>query len=187
MNNEPFLRYYFSHQTKPHGLTPKITLQVYIHRPMTQQSVIDFQLPIFADNEGHLNETEYINFMLDYHQIQPEDSAMLIHEISEYMTKILTPSVLGTNFHFQINLTLTDNNPEATARFDVDFIITDLEGTTRPPLMGERNETCSVCFENFNNGNYICALSCGHQFHFPCIGEWLRTNISCLLCRETNV
>ncbi|CAH8285161.1 unnamed protein product [Eruca vesicaria subsp. sativa] len=187
MNNEPFLRFTSHTQTKPPGVTPKITLQVYIHRPMTQQSVIDFQLPIFTDNEGNLNETEYIDFMLGYHQIKHEDSTMLIHEISEYTMKIITTNILETNYHFQVNLTLTDNNPEETVRLDVDLILTDLEGTTRPLHTEECNDTCTVCFENFNNGSYICALSCGHQFHFPCIDEWLRTNISCPLCRETDV
>ncbi|CAH8329022.1 unnamed protein product [Eruca vesicaria subsp. sativa] len=102
-------------------------------------------------------------------------------------TEILTSRILNTNFHIQITLTLTDNNQEATAKLDVDLIITDLEGTTRPPHMEELYNTCTVCFENFNNDKYICALSCGHQFHFSCIDEWLRANISCPICRETNV
>ena len=57
---------------------------------------------------------------------------------------------------------------------DINLIFTDFEKTNKP-LNVEEN-TCTVCFENYNYGNNICYLSCGHSFHF----SWLRRNISCL-------
>ncbi|KAL0731426.1 hypothetical protein Bca4012_027520 [Brassica carinata] len=38
---------------------------------------------------------------------------------------------------------------------------------------------CTVFFGNYNNRTYLCSLNCSHTFHFCCIGQWLRTNISC--------
>ncbi|KAF8083541.1 hypothetical protein N665_0766s0001 [Sinapis alba] len=98
MNKEPILSYVFSHQTQPTATNPRRTLQVYINRPNTEQSIIDFQLPSITDNQ--------------------------------------------------------------------------------------ENETCTVCFGNYHNETYLCSIPCGHTFHFRCISQWLRTNISCPVCRD---
>ncbi|KAF8113169.1 hypothetical protein N665_0055s0033 [Sinapis alba] len=85
---------------------------------------------------------------------------------------------------FQFTLTIKDYNQNATARLDVDLIITDLEIIIRPPTTEKKNDTCTICFENYNYRNKICSLTCNHKFHFP---QWLRTNKSCPICRETNL
>ena len=69
----------------------------------------------------------------------------------------------------QVTLTIKDYNQNATSRLDVDLIITDLEGTNRPPTTEEENDICIVCFENYKDGNNFCSLTCGHNFHFVCI------------------
>lgn len=88
---------------------------------------------------------------------------------------------------FQVTLTITQYNKNATLRLDVDLIITDLESTSRPPTMEETNEICIVCFGDYNDGNNIYALTYGHNFHFNCIDQWLRTKISCPVCRKSNL
>ncbi|WZZ34443.1 hypothetical protein YC2023_017844 [Brassica napus] len=87
----------------------------------------------------------------------------------------------------QVTLTIKDYNQNATSRLDVDVIITDLEGTNRPPTTEEKNDICIVCFGNYNDGKNLCSLTCGHIFHFACIDQWLSTKISCLVCRESNL
>jgi hypothetical protein len=37
---------------------------------------------------------------------------------------------------------------------------------------------CTICFENDCSAN-LCKLRCSHQFHMPCILQWLNLNISC--------
>nr|VDD53630.1 unnamed protein product [Brassica oleracea] len=87
----------------------------------------------------------------------------------------------------QVTLTIKNYNPNATSRLDVDLIITDLEGTNRPPTMEEVNDMCIVCFGNYSQHNNLCTLTCGHSFHFACIDQWLRRNISCPIRRESNL
>ncbi|KAL0886104.1 hypothetical protein Bca101_010087 [Brassica carinata] len=87
----------------------------------------------------------------------------------------------------QVTLTIRDYNLDTTARLDVDLIITDLEGTNRPPTTEEENHICTICLEDYSNVTNISILSCGHKFHFLCIDHWLRTNISCPMCRENNL
>ena len=75
----------------------------------------------------------------------------------------------------QVTLNIKDYNQNATSRLDVDLIITDLEGTNRPPTTEEENNICIVCFGNYKDGNNLCSLTCGHNFHFACTDQWLRT------------
>ncbi|KAL0654510.1 hypothetical protein Bca4012_097201 [Brassica carinata] len=87
----------------------------------------------------------------------------------------------------QVTLTIWNYNQNTTARLDVDLIITDLEETNRPPTTKEENDICTICFRNYNYGNKLCSLTCGHNFYFTCIDQWLRTNKSCQICRESNL
>ena len=87
----------------------------------------------------------------------------------------------------QVTLIIKNYNQNATSRLDVDLIITDLEGTNKPPTTEEENDICIVCYGNYNDGNNLCFLTCGHNFHFPCIDQWFRTKISYPVCRECNL
>eukprot|EP00250_Pteridium_aquilinum_P012200 c20565_g2_i1 orf=462-1721(-) len=42
---------------------------------------------------------------------------------------------------------------------------------------------CPICLEEFHAGNEVRGLPCAHNFHVPCIDEWLRLNIKCPRCR----
>ncbi|WZZ35620.1 hypothetical protein YC2023_019021 [Brassica napus] len=57
MSNLPLISHHLSHQTKSTNGNPKQTLQIYIRRPNTQQSVIDFQLPSIIDNQSNCNDS----------------------------------------------------------------------------------------------------------------------------------
>jgi len=43
--------------------------------------------------------------------------------------------------------------------------------------------TCSVCHENFKDGEPTKELLCNHPFHPNCIDPWLANNDSCPTCR----
>ena len=48
---------------------------------------------------------------------------------------------------------------------------------------------CYICLEDIEKGQEIITLKCNtkHFFHSPCIRKWLRTSISCPLCRQHNI
>ena len=83
--------------------------------------------------------------MLSYHDINHLDSALLIHHTAQYVRNVFPTNM---NYGLQITVTITDNKPYASARIDVDLIITDLEGTKKLPTMGEESDTCIICFGN---------------------------------------
>lgn len=91
---------------------------------------------------------------------------MLIQVTTQYIMKLLTAENNNITNDLKVTLTITGYNQNMTSRLDVDLSITDLEGTNRPPTLEEENNTCTVCFRNYNNGTYRCSLTCGHTFQF---------------------
>lgn len=43
---------------------------------------------------------------------------------------------------------------------------------------------CSICLENFVQGNELVSLCCGHRFHRLCLYPWLRACGDCPNCRS---
>jgi hypothetical protein len=43
---------------------------------------------------------------------------------------------------------------------------------------------CYICYEAYKAGEYQRPLPCGHVFHKKCIDKWLKTTITCPLCRN---
>ena len=39
--------------------------------------------------------------------------------------------------------------------------------------------TCLVCLEDYESGNRIPTLFCGHQFHADCVDRWLEISFTC--------
>ena len=43
---------------------------------------------------------------------------------------------------------------------------------------------CTICLENYQNGDDTIALPCIHIFHADCIKTWLKNNITCPICKN---
>lgn len=50
------------------------------------------------------------------------------------------------------------------------------------------NNECSICMDHLNRlsrwEGRVIIRKCGHQFHNTCLTEWIKTNMSCPLCRK---
>eukprot|EP00850_Spirogloea_muscicola_P022438 SM000295S11273 [mRNA] locus=s295:118084:125676:+ [translate_table: standard] len=50
---------------------------------------------------------------------------------------------------------------------------------------GGTSETCAICLEDYEPGEKIRVLPCGHEFHVPCIDLWLMTRRPfCPVCKR---
>jgi hypothetical protein len=47
----------------------------------------------------------------------------------------------------------------------------------------EDNSLCSICISDYDEGDDLRQLNCGHHYHVACIDEWLRKNAKCPLCK----
>ncbi|KAL3655290.1 hypothetical protein CASFOL_001076 [Castilleja foliolosa] len=48
-------------------------------------------------------------------------------------------------------------------------------------------EPCSICREEYNDGEDLGTLECGHDFHKECIKQWLVQKNSCPICKTTGL
>ncbi|XP_028056439.1 probable E3 ubiquitin-protein ligase HIP1 [Camellia sinensis] len=46
-------------------------------------------------------------------------------------------------------------------------------------------EPCCICQEEYDDGEKLGKLDCGHEFHFDCIKQWLMQKNSCPICKRT--
>ena len=49
--------------------------------------------------------------------------------------------------------------------------------------------SCSICLEELQSEHEFISLECGHHYHEPCIGRWIKTQscvVTCPLCK-TNI
>merc|ERR1719330_203836 len=55
---------------------------------------------------------------------------------------------------------------------------------TKPELQFDRYSSCSICLEEFENGEKLVKLPCSHYFHPDCINPWLtERQPTCPLCK----
>jgi hypothetical protein len=47
----------------------------------------------------------------------------------------------------------------------------------------EQEISCSICLCDYEDGEEVRLLPCGHTFHSPCIDAWLQINSICPLCK----
>jgi len=112
----------------------------------------------------------------------------------------------GARFHFIGPGAQLHGNPGdyAWGRGGLDAIITQLlnqmDGAGPPPMakeniqqipsvkitkkMMEKSESCSVCWEDFSEGEEVKLLECEHCFHEGCIVPWLELHGTCPVCRK---
>ncbi|KAL1207871.1 E3 ubiquitin-protein ligase RDUF2 [Cardamine amara subsp. amara] len=62
------------------------------------------------------------------------------------------------------------------------FVVEDLprEIYDKP---SDTDENCTICLDEFDNGERVVTLPCDHYFHDECAVTWLETSHLCPLCR----
>ncbi|KAK4395592.1 E3 ubiquitin-protein ligase MBR2 [Sesamum angolense] len=65
-----------------------------------------------------------------------------------------------------------------------------LETRSRPSCGDGEGALCVVCHDELHcpgDGMMIATLGCGHEYHVPCIKQWLLRKNACPLCRTLTV
>jgi len=57
-----------------------------------------------------------------------------------------------------------------------------LEKYNAVAIKKEEPETCTICIEDFEEGEHIIKLACEHAFHPKCIIPWIKINLKCPNC-----
>lgn len=48
-----------------------------------------------------------------------------------------------------------------------------------------KTKECSICQEDYNEGEILSDLPCAHNFHKKCVTQWLTLHNSCPVCRKS--
>uniref|UniRef100_A0A3B4BM24 RING-type E3 ubiquitin transferase n=1 Tax=Periophthalmus magnuspinnatus TaxID=409849 RepID=A0A3B4BM24_9GOBI len=75
-----------------------------------------------------------------------------------------------------------DEHPRGLTKEQIDNLVTRTYG--QASLEGEMGRACSVCINEYAQGNKLRRLPCSHEFHIHCIDRWLSENNTCPICRQ---
>ena len=70
------------------------------------------------------------------------------------------------------------------ANFDKNIPVTHQTETIH---LKDHQKTCAICITDFEPADEVRLLPCSHNYHKPCIDEWLKRNFTCPECRTVPV
>ncbi|XP_039983209.1 E3 ubiquitin-protein ligase RNF6 isoform X2 [Xiphias gladius] len=93
-----------------------------------------------------------------------------------------TLPILRLAHFFLLNDEEDDEHPRGLTKEQIDNLSTRTYG--QASLEGENGRACSVCINEYAQGNKLRRLPCSHEFHIHCIDRWLSENNTCPICRQ---
>ena len=103
------------------------------------------------------------------------------------LTKSYAPDLLHIYIRSLYNLVIC-GSPFQT-RFDSSSGMTALELESIPVILYERylfhnidDAQCVICLINYQIGDELRVLTCGHHYHMQCIDRWLQRKPACAIC-----
>jgi hypothetical protein len=73
---------------------------------------------------------------------------------------------------------------EFNSMLGVQTSVADLTTEVLPSTNASHTVTCAVCLEDYDDGDKLVELVCGHLFHDSCIRGWLAKHKLCPMCRH---
>lgn len=93
-----------------------------------------------------------------------------------------TLPILRLAHFFLLNEDEDEEHPRGLTKEQIDNLVTRTYGQVN--LEGELGRACSVCINEYAQGNKLRRLPCTHEFHIHCIDRWLSENNTCPICRQ---
>lgn len=90
----------------------------------------------------------------------------------------------NTNEDGQANTSSTSEGLSTSTLDKISQFEYNLNDSKKGKDMRYHNKVCSICMDNFAQGDMIRLLpGCGHTFHSECVDEWLSLHATCPICR----
>ncbi|XP_028290073.1 E3 ubiquitin-protein ligase RNF6 [Gouania willdenowi] len=93
-----------------------------------------------------------------------------------------TLPILRLAHFFLLNDEEDDEHPRGLTKEQIDNLST--RTYDQASVEGEVGRACSVCINEYTQGNKLRRLPCSHEFHIHCIDRWLSENNTCPICRQ---
>ena len=66
-----------------------------------------------------------------------------------------------------------------------EFILLEFNKLPLFEFRGEgKYKMCSICMQDFQKGEKLVQISCGHHFHYLCIQKWFQKKAICPNCKK---
>ncbi|CAN6856167.1 unnamed protein product [Brassica oleracea] len=187
MNQPPPYTLVLTNKKKSTCTSPKRTLTMKIKRPNTQVTTIRISIALRTSSNGHLDEgtVNDMEYMLQYHDIDFDSVTKIIDETTDYVAGVIPAlnDVTGTDLYVIVKI--TDFNPHAWNRIDLDVYTIDLRNSRRYSIPSEENDICAICHSELGASGDLNTLVCNHSYHHVCILDWIKMNLTCPVCRTT--
>lgn len=84
-----------------------------------------------------------------------------------------------------------DDDDDDESSYDGEWSAADddecMQHPTRPAGAGDADNACSICMGPYTAGEVIRVLPCKHEFHAPCIDEWIKVSNRCPMCKDKHM
>ena len=166
------------------GLTAILLLNIYFRRRSSQRVTPVNTLPA---NQQQSRETNTAKALLDTFPIVkfrgPHDSSLEMGDlaaVSRESRELRAPANQGPQpWETSEQNTTVDERDLAQVHRKTSNV-----SPTLTLAYATANVACSICTENFTDGQNVRMLPCGHQFHPRCIDPWLlNRSYTCSMCR----
>ncbi|CAF2040004.1 unnamed protein product [Brassica napus] len=161
------------------------TFVVKIKRPNTQQTTIRISIALRISSNGHLDDGTIsdMEYMLQYHEINFDSVTEIIDETTNYVAGVILTLEDVTVTDLDVIVKVTDFNPQAWSRIDLDVYTIDLRSNRRESIPSKENDICAICHNELGASGDLNTLVCNHSYHHQCILGWIKMNLTCPVCR----
>lgn len=75
-----------------------------------------------------------------------------------------------------------ENGKPPAAKSVIDMLPTSC--LTKASADALADSCCAVCQDTYKEGETVCKLPCGHEYHKDCVHPWLERHCTCPVCRH---
>ncbi|CAB1340993.1 unnamed protein product [Coregonus sp. 'balchen'] len=111
----------------------------------------------------------------------PDDGRPMSRDTNNLVENGTLPILRLAHF-FLLNDEEDEEHSRGLTKEQIDILATRTYG--QASLEGEAGRACSVCINEYAQGNKLRRLPCAHEFHIHCIDRWLSENNTCPICRQ---
>ena len=140
--------------------------------PSPHHSIQPHPYPHNIQPEDHINNSTFTDFyttMLSF-------NAFVTISMFAFATAYVIRCYYRLIYDWRTERNIRNNNRRR--RINIDNLNTLLLCDELP------DDTCSICLEEFKEGEKIKNLNCNHIFHEECLLPWLNDNDYCPMCRQ---
>ncbi|RID44665.1 hypothetical protein BRARA_I01445 [Brassica rapa] len=120
-----------------------------------------------------------MEYMLQYHEINFDSVTEIIDETTNYVAGVILTLDDVTVTDLDVIVKVTDFNPQAWSRIDLDVYTIDLRSNRRESIPSKENDSCAICHNELGASGDLNTLVCNHSYHHQCILGWIKMNLTC--------